>query len=175
VIRRRRPGAPVLVTASAVDPAAYELAYREGIRALEEQERAVGETRSRAGQLIAAAAITTSFFGSQAITDHHIHLAGWCAIGCFVGLSVSVLVILWPREDWQFVSSPASLIANYLEPGDLGPAVDLPSIHRDLALHMATSIENNKRQLRWAFRAFRVGAVLLTGEVVAWVIALVFQ
>ena len=42
---------------AAPDPAAYELAYKEGQRALEEQERVVVELRSRAGQLIAAAAI----------------------------------------------------------------------------------------------------------------------
>ena len=39
----------------------YELAFDEAGRALDAQERAVNELRSRAGVLIAAAAITTSF------------------------------------------------------------------------------------------------------------------
>jgi hypothetical protein len=155
------------------DPATYELAYQEAKRALEEQESTVSETRSRAGQLIAAAAITTSFFGGQAITAHHVHTAAWFAIGCFIALSLSVLVILWPRHDWQFMVSPANLIATYIEPVD-DPPVDLATIHRDLALHMDTSIESNRRQLGWVFGAFRVGALLLAGEVVAWVIALVY-
>lgn len=154
------------------DPATYELAYQEAKRALEDQESTVSETRSRAGQLIAAAAITTSFFGGQAITAHHVHTAAWFAIGCFIALSISVLVILWPRHDWEFALSPAKLIATYIEPVE-DPPVDLPAIHRDLALHMGNSIESNRRQLRWVFGAFRVGAVLLAGEVVAWVIALV--
>lgn len=85
--------------------ATYELAYAEARRALDEQERAVVELRSRAGQLIAAAAITTSFFGGQALRGR-IHGFGWAAIGCFVGLSLSVLAILWPRRDWEFVLSP---------------------------------------------------------------------
>jgi hypothetical protein len=50
--------------------------------------------------------------------------------------------------------------------------VDLATIHRDLALHMGNSIDSNRRQLRWVFGAFRVGALLLAGEVIAWVIAL---
>lgn len=154
------------------DPATYELAYQEAKRALEDQESTVSETRSRAGQLIAAAAITTSFFGGQAITAHHVHTAAWFAIGCFIALSLSVLVILWPRHDWEFMVSPANLISTYIEPVD-DPPVDLATIHRDLALHMDNSIESNRRQLRLVFGAFRVGALLLVGEVVGWVIALV--
>jgi len=157
----------------AADPASYELAYEEAKRALEEQERAVSELRSRAGQLIAAAAITTSFFGGRAIGSH-VHLTGWIAIGCFIGLSLSVLVILWPRHDWVFALSPAQLISTYIEPAE-DPPVDLLTIHRDLALHMGSSIQGNRSQLRWLFGAFRLGAVLLAAEVVAWVIALIHQ
>lgn len=46
----------------------YELAFEEAGRALDAQERAVNELRSRAGVRMAAAAITTSFFGSRAVT-----------------------------------------------------------------------------------------------------------
>jgi len=158
-------------TRPAPDPAAYNLAYEEAKLALEEQERAVSELRLRAGQLIAAAAITTSFFGGRVIGSH-VHLASWVAIGCFIGLSLSVLAILWPRRDWEFALSPAQLIATYIEPTD-DPPVDLPTIHRDLALHMGVSVQSNRRQLRWVFGAFRRGAILLTGEVVAWAIALI--
>jgi hypothetical protein len=40
------------------DAQSYELAFEEAGRALDAQERAVNELRSRAGVLIAAAAIT---------------------------------------------------------------------------------------------------------------------
>jgi hypothetical protein len=153
------------------DPAAYELAYDEAKRALEEQERAVSDLRSRGGQLIAAAAITTSFFGGHAISSH-VHATGWLAIACFVGLSVAVLAILWPRHDWEFASAPEKLIAIYIEPED-EPPVELAMIHRDLALHMGASIRRNRGQLRWLLVAFRLGAVLLAAEVVFWVLALI--
>jgi hypothetical protein len=64
------------VASSEPDPAAFRLAYEEGKRGLDDQERAVAELRSRAGTLIAAAAITTSFFGSQALR-HHVHAMSW--------------------------------------------------------------------------------------------------
>jgi hypothetical protein len=61
----------------------YELAFQEGARALDSQERAVNELRSRAGVLIAAAAITTSFFGSRAVTGGPPSMASWAAIVSF--------------------------------------------------------------------------------------------
>jgi hypothetical protein len=159
--------------ATAPNPEAYLLAYEEAKRALDEQEQAVGELRSRAGQLIAAAAITTSFFGGQAL-HRHVHTLGWVAIACFVSLSLSVLVILWPRRDWEFSLSPAKFISTYIEPPE-GDPLDLPMIHRDLALHMGRSANLNRDQLRWLTGAFRLGAILLVAEVVAWVIVLINQ
>ena len=156
-----------------IDPAAYLLAYDEAKRALDEQERAVFELRSRAGQLIAGAAITTSFFGGQALR-HELHTMSWIAVACFVALSIAVLVILWPRRDWEFNLSPAQFINTYVEPVDAEP-LDLPGIHRDLALHMGNSAALNRKQLRWLTGAFRIGAVLLVAEVIAWVIVLINQ
>jgi tetrahydromethanopterin S-methyltransferase subunit B len=62
---------------------AYELAF---VEALDGQERAVNELRSRSSVLIAAAAITKSFFGD------HLGVAVWIAIAAFalVGLAVPV-------------------------------------------------------------------------------------
>jgi hypothetical protein len=51
-----------------VTEAGYALAYREARRGLDDQERSAVELRARAGALIAAAAIATSFFGGQTLT-----------------------------------------------------------------------------------------------------------
>lgn len=109
------------------DAEAYRLAYEEAKRALEEQERAVVELRARAGTLIAAAAITTSFFGGQALGPH-VRPFAWVAIGCFIALGIGVVAILWPRRDWEFVLSPSQFIATYLEPAD-GESLPLAIIH----------------------------------------------
>jgi hypothetical protein len=152
--------------------AGYALAYREARRGLEDQERSVVELRARAGSLFAAAAIATSFFGSQTLTRHDAGVAGWVAIGCFVLLSLAVLVMLWPRRDWSFSLAPAEFIGTYLERAD-GEAVELHLIERDLALHMGRSIRFNSAQLNRLAGVFRCGAVLLLIEVLAWVVALV--
>jgi hypothetical protein len=138
--------------------AGYALAYREAMRGLEDQERSAVELRTRAGALIAAAAIATSFLG-------------WVAIGCFVLLGVVVLVMLWPRRDWAFSLAPEDFIAMYLEPSD-GEPLELHLIERDLALHMGRSIEFNRDQLNALVTVFRVGALLLVTEMLAWVVAL---
>jgi hypothetical protein len=152
----------------------YALAYREARMGLEDQERSVVELRARAGALIAAAAITTSFFGGQALVKHGISVAAWIAIGCFVSLGFAVLLVLWPRRDWEFSLAPDQFIATYLEPAK-GEPLALHLIERDLALHMGRSAELNRRQLRTLMGVFRVGAVLLVVEVLAWVVALVVQ
>jgi hypothetical protein len=155
-----------------VPAAGYALAYREARRGLEDQERSVVELRGRAGALIAAAAITTSFFGGQTLVRRDIGAAAWVAIGCFVLLGFAVLLVLWPRRDWEFSLAPDEFIATYLEPAD-GEPLALHLIERDLALHMGRSAELNRRQLRILMSVFRLGALLLVVEVVAWVVALV--
>ena len=155
------------------DPQGYALAYEEAKRALAEQERVVTELRSRAGILIASAAITTSFLGDR-ILGRHVHPLAWIAIGCFVLLGLAVLSLLWPWKDWKFTVNAQSLIQNYLEPSE-GDPLDLPGIHRDLALHMEASWQANDRQLRWLFVAFRIAAMLLVGEIVFWVLTLATQ
>ncbi|MFZ1153716.1 MAG: hypothetical protein WAN93_02295 [Solirubrobacteraceae bacterium] len=147
----------------------YALAYREARMGLEDQERAVVELRARAGALIAAAAITTSFFGGQTLVKHSISTAAWIAIGCFVLLGFAVLLVLWPRRDWEFSLAPDQFIATYLEPAE-GKPLALHLIERDLALHMGRSAEQNRHRLRTLMGVFRVGAALLVVEVLAWVV-----
>jgi hypothetical protein len=146
---------------------------RQARRALDEQESAVTELRNRSGQLIAAAALTTSFFGGE-VVHHSFGVIAWIAVGIFVALSLAVLAVLWPRHDWEFNLSPAQLIATYIEPED-GDPLPLPAIHRDLALHMGNSASRNRKQLRSLTGAFRLGSCLLVAEVVAWVIVLISQ
>src|SRR5271154_5593219 len=134
----------------------YALAYREARMGLEDQERSVVELRERAGALIAAAAITTSFFGGQTLIRHDISAAAWIAIGSFVLLGFAVLLVLWPRRDWEFSLAPDQFIATYLEPEE-GEPLALHLVERDLALHMGRSAALNRHQLRRLRGAFRVG------------------
>jgi hypothetical protein len=118
-------------------PAHYALAYDEAKRALDAQESVVNELRTRSGILIAAAAITTSFFGGRALAEGAVGTAGRLAIAAFGLVGMSVLTVLWPRTDWSFTVNAERFIATYVE-SDEGP-LPLPAIHRALALHMGST------------------------------------
>lgn len=159
----------------------YKLAFDEGGRALDAQERSVNALRSRAGVLLAAAAITTSFFGARVFADDALTVAGWIAVAAFVLVAAAVLIILWPWRDWEFSADPVDVIATYIEtessattglPAEAGPPATLAEIHRDLALHRSASYTDNARLLGKLFWAFRVCLVLVAVEVSAWIVAL---
>lgn len=152
-------------------PEGYALALEEARRALDEQERAVVGLSARAGTLIGSAAITTSFFGGLVLKNHDLDAVTWVAIGAFVALGISMLLVIWPWRRWEFSVGPARFIATYLEPAD-GAPLTLPLIQRDLALHMGMSAELNNTQLRILAIVFRTGGILLMIEVVAWVVAI---
>jgi hypothetical protein len=85
-----------------------------------------------------------------------------------------VLLILWPRWDWQFELAPDEFIATYLEPAE-GVPLQPHQIERDLALHLGRSTKFNRVQLQTLTVIFRVGALLLVIEVLAWVLVLISQ
>ena len=153
------------------DPAGYALAFEEAKRALDDQEGVLNELHTRGATLIAAAALVTSFFGGQVLRGGHVPTFGWIALAFFVVLAGAVLVVLWPRRDWEFEISPADLIGTYLEPMS-GSATPIPEVHRDLALHMGNAAAANRRVMKIMFGAFRVGTIALVLEVLAWVILL---
>jgi hypothetical protein len=148
--------------------ASYKVAYDEGVRALSQQQILIDSIRTRAGLLLSAGAITTSFLGAQALNDGHPDFGTWLALVAFVGLSVAGLSILWPHR-WEFNADPANLIETYVETESPAPVSE---IHRDLSLHMHRSyVENQAGRDQLATR-FRIAGVLLTIEVVVWIVDL---
>lgn len=150
---------------------AYALAFEEAGRALAEQERVVAELRSRASVLIGTSAIATSFFGGRTIASQDLSTWAWLAVTAFGAVGLCVVLVLWPRHDWEFTASAKEIIAEYIEP----ELVPLLEIHRDLALHRNASYDRNVRQVRALVVAFRVGVLFLIVSVAAWVVAVATQ
>ena len=146
----------------------YRIAYDEGVRALSQQQGMIESLRTRTGLLLSAAAITTSFLGAQVLNNNHPSVATWLALGSFVGLSVVALAILWPHR-LEFTASPANVIESYIETED---PLSVAEIHRDLALHMHHSYAENLAGQKQLASRFRVAGMLLTIEVILWVIDL---
>ena len=162
----RRMPAP---TADADTADGYALALEEARRALDEQERAVAQLSARAGTLLSAAAIATSFLGGTALSHDQVSVLSWVAIAAFVGLCVATVSILVPRRDWEFSIRPALVIRAFVEPVAAGPVTQL---RRELALHMDAGLQRNAPQLTWMMTTFHIASVLLTLEILAWVAAI---
>jgi hypothetical protein len=107
--RRSRGGVSAKPSPGAAE--GYLLAFEEGVRGLTRQEAQLDGMRSRAGILLSAAAIATSFLGGRALSDHGPEVWTWLAIAGFVGLAVGAPVILWPRRDWAFSARPGLIVS----------------------------------------------------------------
>lgn len=146
----------------------YQIAYEEAVRALSQQQSMIDSLRTRAGLLLSAAAITTSFLGAQALNDGGAGVATWLALASFVGLSVAALAILWPHR-LEFTADPANVIENYIETDE---PLSVAEIHRDLSLHMHSSYADNLTGQKQLALRFRFAGALLTVEVIFWIIDL---
>lgn len=147
---------------------AYALAFAESGRALDAQERAVSELTSRAGVLMAAAAVTTSVFGSKAFPGGRPSTAGWLGVAAFVGVGLAIMYVLWPRRDWQFDARAMTILTDYVEPAEVPVAL----IQRDITIHRAASFLRNTVHMRRMLRSMRIAMCLLVVEVVAGVVVI---
>jgi hypothetical protein len=146
----------------------YKVAYDEAVRALSEQQVVIDSFRTRAGLLLSAAAITTSFLGAQALNGGDSNLATWLAMTGFAGVAAISLAILWPRQ-WEFTANPRDVIQTYIEADEPAPIEEL---HRDLSLHMHNSYLENRKGLEQLAVFFQVASGMLTLEVILWIIAI---
>ena len=146
----------------------YELVYEEARRGLDLQRASLDALHTRAGTLLAAAALTTTFLGGQALRDSGGPTClEWLAIAAFVGVAVLTILVLLP---WKFQwALPASdLVNNYV---DADPQPETNEVLRDFALFHGESKIDNKTTLETLQWCFRIAAVLLGCEVVLWLIA----
>jgi hypothetical protein len=146
----------------------YKVAYDEAVRALSEQQGVIDSFRTRAGLLLSAAAITTSFLGAQALEGGDSGLPAWLAMIGFVGVAAVSLAILWPRQ-WEFTANPCDVIQTYIEADVPAPIEEL---HRDLSLHMHNSYVENREGLEQLAVFFQIASGLLSIEVILWIIAI---
>ncbi|HEU4701331.1 MAG TPA: hypothetical protein VFS37_02535 [Conexibacter sp.] len=139
---------------------AYELAYREAVRALEHQRAEATGLQTRAGMLLAAASISVSLLGRDAFAAGR--PLAWLVVVCFALLSMCVLAVLWPHADRTFDSDPQALLAAHLR----SQAPTTTALHSDLIAHLARCHSANARRLTATSRAFRVAACLVAIQMV---------
>lgn len=145
----------------------YKVAYDEAVRALSEQQAVIDSFRSRAGLLLSAGAVTTSFLGAPALHGGP-GLFSWLALSGFVAMAAVLLAVLWPRK-WEIATSSRDVIATYIESMEPAP---LEKLHQELALHMHASYLANQADLEKLVVLFQVATLLMPFEVVLWILAI---
>lgn len=158
-------------TCSDDQAAIYELAFKEGIRVLDEQAATREQLRVRIAAILATATTGTAFLvgvvaRAKTPDQDWLYWSGVALGSTLYGvLLICAVVLLRPKQPWRLNSSPAVLVGGYAE-GD--PPATLPETHRNLALFSEENIDANQativRMQTWLGRALIV--VIL--ELVTW-------
>lgn len=143
-----------------------ELVFAESLRALNYQQGALDNLRSRVTLLTAGAALVSSSFTGTALQSQRWGVATVVAIAAMTGVLVLALVICAPMWRWTFLSSASQLLAAV----DLDH--DLDSMRRHLASDFERWLDGNEKKLRKLQWCFVAGLVLLLVEVAAWFVQL---
>ena len=143
-----------------------ELVFAESLRALNYQQSALDNLRSRVTLLTAGAALVSSSFVGTALQSPRWGTATVVAIAAMTGVLVLALVICAPMWRWTFLSSASQLLVAV----ELGH--DLDSMRRHLATDFEKWLDANEKKLRKLQWCFVAGLVLLLAEVSAWCVQL---
>lgn len=141
----------------------YELA----LRSLDQQERELGELRSRTNTLLAAATLISSFLGAAAIREHDgLNTLAILALVALVTTGALSLYVLWPRELRFAIDARRTY-------DDLYPLLD---DHAEAQLRVAYGARDrylrNKTTVDQLALAFQIAAVVLGVQTVLWALAL---
>ncbi|HYM55001.1 MAG TPA: hypothetical protein VES97_06540 [Solirubrobacteraceae bacterium] len=148
------------------DPILAQLTYEQAQKALEQQERQVDELRQRTGTLLAAAALTASFFGAAALGHD-----GLAAPVVFAGIALAATVlsglyVLYPHE-LEFSVDARRLY------DDLAPDQNDPDrLLLRLAFGLRDTRERNGGAVDWLARCLALAAVALIVQIACWTWAL---
>lgn len=147
------------------------LAYGEARSAISSQVSTLDGLRARAGTLLAAASLVTSFLGGQVLAkpalEHglivrgQVGTEGWIAIAFFILLAVMTLAILWPYQ-WRFDMGATAILGG----------TDFNETEAELAKYHEQNYDSNKERLDRLFWCFRWACVFLAAETIAWIVDL---
>ncbi len=148
----------------------FELTFAEARRNLDAQRGDLDALRGRAGTLLSAVALSTSFFGGLTLTgDGSLTAASWVAFAAFLVASGLIVAILWPRAGWKFTVDPPAIVSEFAA---MDPPASMPEVLHSLTLDLHESAVANRERLDRMLATFQWATVALIVEVAAWLVAL---
>jgi hypothetical protein len=144
---------------------ATEIVYAEAVRQLDHQSARVDEIRQRSSILLAAAGVTSSFFGAQTVQGGADTL-GILAILGFIATAGCCIAILLPRtRKWTFCVNAKILIEDHL---NVPTRNDPEKIQRFLAGKFEEYCTSNEKNLELYYKVFSAACVCLSADIVLW-------
>lgn len=144
----------------------YELAYEAALRSLAQQENTVDNLRTRAGTVLAAVTISTSFLGSVALADGDRSCWAYVGLAGFVLCLISCMWIVRPRKNaWVFRLEPDDLILRM----EGAQAYSKEIWQRGLAIDAGRALKENDERINELYWTFQAALVFLMLEVVGFI------
>ena len=141
-----------------------ELSYESAVRALEVQERAVDQVRSRTGTLLAVSSLSASFFGAETIQrSGGLGTLGALALISLVASILLCIYVLLPKTGFVFsVSGPAVYERLFAH------AADNEEVRRRLTYWLEEYWQANEAKLEDLGRFYFAAAVALVAQLTFW-------
>jgi hypothetical protein len=154
----------------------YEILLQQVTRGITQQQAALDNLRARAGTLVAAAALVSSFLGAPTLAAHS-HKDGCILFLVLALIALAVVIfaafkILLPYS-WQWGIDGHRLLADYIEHESNPASVD--EMRRDLSYHMQDDVNANTEKLESLFIWLQVAITAIGAEVVFWSAALLLR
>lgn len=147
-------------------PTLAQLTYEQAQKALEQQERQVNELRQRTGTLLAAAALTASFFGAATLGRDGVAAPIVLAGVALVVTVLSGLYVLYPHE-LEFSADARRLYDDLVSDRD-----DPDRLLVRLAFGLRDTRERNGRVVDRLARYLAIAAIALVVQIAFWTWAL---
>jgi len=155
-----------------------ELAYEEAKRAIDRQSAQLDGLRSRAGILLAAISLATSFFGGLVLSNEALHDKDLGATITLVGLAIASFLysgvwcvrVLWPaHQAWKFSLSAEGILGKIEATNP-----DEGTAYRQLAREHEANYDANEKRLEGLYLLFRQASWGLAQGTAAWLAAFVW-
>jgi hypothetical protein len=146
---------------------AAELAYLEGIRALDEQRSSLDAAQSRVTTALGLSSVGTAFLAPAALDGHDgMPWLGWFAIALLLATVAAAVIVLWPGKEWTWSNEPEVLASDEW----LGRAAD--EVNVELAKKLGSHLRSNAQPLRRRWMWVRASLCCATASIVAWTLLL---
>ena len=148
------------------------IVYEAAVRGTQDQAGVLDGLRNRAGTVLAAGALVSSFLGGQALRSStklvFFSMSGFAFVA-FVLSALLTLLILWPFT-FHFMLSPRAMLRGLSEHS--GDRDEPETFYEALALQLEARYDENAVKIRWLQWAFQLAILFLVAEVACWIVVL---